>query len=567
RKTPPRGKAPRAGIAAGWLMGCWHWFLAWAGFSGLGFIIGCPYALLDRVGFLGKTGIGGLVGYNVFGFSLTRVFTLDFFYGLGLPLALAAIAGTVFLLSRPRKKVFCLGVILLVSILMLILNASPYMRHFVPLTPFLAVAAAYLLVELYQGRIPLLGGFPPKLALTLAAVVFLYTAGYSAALVSQMGREDNRTACAAWIGENASQYEVIAVAKPEWGSDFYSVDFDDGYYSRVVTGYNYQLLKDYKPDYLILSEYERIDCLMNDEGRGECLVEKLDGSTDFEPVIAFKRDLSILGLPFPYSSPGYDWLYFCPNITLYAPRAGEDSSRTFYLRGRETLDRNDLPGAVGLLRESVELESTNPLYRLWLGRVEMVAAAPSLNAGKTAKAIDYLNRAQQNTQMGLRVAPKTWMRIELLGLQAESRVRLGTLLSENGRMKDAEITLLASLEDMKSQKTAIDSLDNVTLREWDNNYRQVLTTLSYFYIRTKELGKADKWVGEMLQRNENDVQALLLKADLFLRRGGHEREALATIEYVLKLDPSMLDDDKTNLAELVKRLREMVDKLPESQTP
>ncbi|HUU26566.1 MAG TPA: tetratricopeptide repeat protein [archaeon] len=554
KKVKPASKSKKMTLGWGdWLMARWPWFLSWGGLAAVGFVIGCPYSILNLDSFLGVAGLGGLRKYNTFGLSLTRVFSTSFFLGLGLPLMLAAMGGIVLFLRRPGKKVFALGVILIANILILILNASPYMRHFVPLTPFLALAAGYLLFELYNGCVFKLGLSARKWIPAVGAVIFLYTAAYSAALVHQMGQEEHRMACASWIREHPRRYQIIAVIKPEWGDDFYSVQIDANTYSRVVIGYKYSLVESYAPDYLVISEYETLDCLGNEEGRN--LLGNLERSKILKPVKTFERDISFLGLPFPYNPPGSDWLYFCPNITVYGHVNWPDSSRAFFIKGLEVFSSGRNEEAYELLKRAVELQSSNPLYRMWLARASLACVDAYSDPKDLSRNVQLLDLAQGHTQRGLQLGPRIWMRVELLEVQARIRLKMGYLLDAQGQPGLAEKAITWSRDDLVMQKILADSLSNVELSDWDDNYNKSVLALAYHYKRAGKLGDAEREVNSLLKKDANNVQGLLMLVDIYLQKGDRDQEALRLLERTLEIDPSLRDSKNSNILEIIEKLK------------
>ncbi|RLB05167.1 MAG: hypothetical protein DRG59_09390, partial [Deltaproteobacteria bacterium] len=411
-------------------------------------------------------------------------------------------------------------------------------------------------LELYEGRLLKLELPLRKGVLALGGVLFLYTAAYSAALSGQMGRVDNRTACSRWIERNVPDFRIIAVIKPEWGSDFYSVEIDKTRYSYVVTGYHYNLLEAYAPDYLVFSEYEVNDA--RGAEKGEEFFRRLENSKDYAVVTEFKREISFLGLSFPYNPPGFDWLYFCPNITVYGRTDPDDPSREYYLKGVIANLDGDYETASAMFREAVKLQDSNPLYRLWVARNDLVLAESLIRENKLNQALQILDKAQTHTQMGLRIYPRLWERTQLLGTQVQIRFKLGLALEKAGYVDQAEKALVLSVEDSRQQKIAIDSLKNVTLSNWDESYKQLHYALVGYYLRQQRYEDAEKRLKDLLALDANNVRALVMLAEVYLRMKGHDRETLALLERAVSLDPGLLSESNSNVAKIIQTLKRSI---------
>jgi len=554
-----RGKAGAKGKPKGknWtssLITQWRFIAVWGALALAGFLIGCPYSLLNHNVFLGAAGLEGIRRYNIFPWNLTRVFNVSFFHGLGLPLMLVSLAGLILLLLRPLEKTFALGVILATNIVLLIVNASPYMRHFVPLTPFLALGSGLLLVELYEGHLFGLGQSGRKWVLVLGALVFLYTAGYSAALVKQMGKEDNRLLCLRWLKENIKPLQITAVIKPEWGDDFYSVPLGKTTLTRVVVSYKYPLFQAYAPDCLILSDYERIDCLGDMEGRE--LVASLEKSETYKPVNICRRDISFLTLPFPYNPPGFDWLYFCPEITVYGQVGVRDSSRSLYIKGREIYNQGNFPEAIKFFEEAAGSQNLNPLYRLWISLSGLRITDSLWQEKKYLEAFELLDRCQRHTQMALSVQPRIWARCELLGVQAQIRLDLGYVMDALGRPDLAESAFRFGRDDLLLQKTFADSLSNVKVGNWGDNFKTAVMALAGNYKKMRKMQEAEQELNKLLEIDRDYVPGIVMLADIYLRTEGMENEALILLEHALEVKPSLKDEKNSNLPAIIEKLRQ-----------
>ena len=537
---------------ASWSKTRWRWLLLWVSLAAVGFVVGCPYALIDWKTFLGAVGIGGLKSYNVFGFSLTRIFRVSFFYGLGLPMAVFVSAALALVTIRPAKRMFSLGVYLLASMLMLILNASPYMRHFVPFTPFLALCGGYLAVELYDNLQPRISLWAHRTVLVAGLLVFCYTTAYTLALVQAMSRKDPRTAAEQWLKENVEKYRVVAVIRPEWGEDFYSVSVDELTFSRLVTGFEFRLVEAFKPDFLVATEYELNNNLERDEEKD--FKARLESSPDYAPVASFERRSSFFGLPIWYNPPGADWLYFRPNVVIYGRKTGVDSSRVFYLEARKAHEEKEYLQAEAAMVKSVKLDNKNPLhlYRLSLNRA--IIFGQLVLEGKTETAIDMLMESQKVLDRALKIHPRAWMRIELLGLMAQLKIQEGLVRIKMDQLEKAQEICKVARVIKKQQKVVLDSLNNVSLSNWDQDYNNILVLLAESYYGSGKHREAEPVLIELLKRDPTQRKALINLGNIFLKDPKRHPQALKLFKRAQELYPDL--KERGDISEVVKRLEQ-----------
>ncbi|MEA2063225.1 MAG: tetratricopeptide repeat protein [Gemmatimonadota bacterium] len=532
------GRVARASVAfVQWCGSHWHWLALWAALAAAGFLIGCPYSILDRATFMGPAGIGGLKSYNVFGFSLTRVFAVHFFYSLGPPLALVSLAGLLWIIRRPGRNEFSIAVYLLASILILVLNASSYMRHFVPFTPFLALCCAHLALELNNSLQARLSRPAHWGLLALGLAVFIYTSAYTLTLLHAMGQVDPRTRAERWITENVEQYRVISVIQPEWGEDFYSVQINKDYFSRVVTGHEYRLVEAFKPDYIVVSEYDLNHYQENSQELD--FQRRLASSPDYVPIAVFNRRTSFMGLPIYYHPPATDYLYFCPNITIYGRKLQADSSRAYYLEGMAAHDKNDLLRADSSFVKAAGLDEDNPLNLYWLSMNRAVLMNRYIQSKSMEDACEALAGSRQALDRVLEIHPRIWMRVETLGVKTKMMLDEGLCLNKLGRKEEAVEIFKKARECKSKQKVLDDSLSNVTLSTWDVEYNKILRALSEMYIRLGRKKEAAPVLIELVNRDNKQKDALLNLGNIFLENPITHPHALKLYKRALELYPDL----------------------------
>ncbi|MFC1537226.1 glycosyltransferase family 39 protein [Gemmatimonadota bacterium] len=533
-----------------WILKHRNWALFWAVLAAAGFIIGCPYMLLDWKTFMGSGGIGGLRSYNTFGFSLFTVFRVSFLYGLGLPLALFVLASLLLVVSRPAAKMFSVGIFLLANILLLILNASPYMRHFVPLTPFLALCGGYLALEVYQKLLPRLSGTARKVILAASMVIIGYTIVYDMSLLQAMGRQDPRDAAMEWLQENAEKYQVISVVRPEWGEDFYSVPVDKITFSHVVTGFEYRLVEAYKPDYIVITEYELNDYLQ--PGEELDFKNKLISSSDYKPVAVFRRKSSFFGLPVWYNPPSTDWLYFYPEVTIYGRTIQADSSRALYIEGKKFHEEKNYGRAEDAFAKSGKLDQDNPLHLFWLAFNRIMVFRQLVSEGQIDPALDMLEKSAEILERALAVYPRSWMRVEILGVLSNFKTQEGIGLMKAGRVEKAQECLLYAKDTKKQQKVVADSLAHVTLSAWDKKYNEVLMFLADSYLSEKKYQEAGPVLVELLKRDSRHKRALINLGNVYLNYQNRHAQALKLFKRALALYPELAE--RGNITTIVNNL-------------
>jgi hypothetical protein len=184
---------------------------AYAALAAAAFVIGTPYSLLDAPGFL--TGLrevadhlrGGHVAYD--GAAWMVHLTSSLRYGLGWPLLAAAIAGLALYVSRDRRNGVVFALFPLVYFAAIGAGQTAFARYIIPLLPFCALAAAYLVTEAARpiaARLqrPLL---TPAFAAAFAALIALPTLVSAIRTNVILSRPDTRVLAAAWIDRELPQ--------------------------------------------------------------------------------------------------------------------------------------------------------------------------------------------------------------------------------------------------------------------------------------------------------------------------------------------------------------------------
>ena len=383
-------------------------------FSIAGFIFGTPYSVLDLQQFLGESGLHGIKKYNTFGFSLTTLFDTLFFYGSGLPMMVLGLAGTFYMVFKKESRLWPLAIFVLLNMAILIFNASGYMRHFVPMTPFLSILAAAMILDGLKYLSERKKAYRMVYSATIVAFG-LYTLLYTTYLLINMGGDDPRNAASKWIKDNAKKHELIAVIAPEWGEDFFSVVVDRETYTKVAIGREYDLFKAYQPDYMILNEYLLKVQDISEKTKRDILVKNLETSKDYSEVMSSKRKDNILGIPIFFDPPTpNDWIYFCPEIRLFK-RNTRDSLRTEYIKGYElALDKKYVEADEHFIKSLRPLgETPNPAHIEAMARSRYEVINSYVAHDEWDKCRELMDQTIQYLQAALAINPRVWSKVEL----------------------------------------------------------------------------------------------------------------------------------------------------------
>ncbi len=244
-------------------------------------------------GFGGIFGERGLLTYNRYGINLLSPFTISTFHSLLLPLTLTAVLGICYLIYQKRDSDRLLLAYIVPFYVLLILNASPHLRHFLSVLPFLMLATGRLLADIIthkKHRIIQCVGI-----LTLVIVV-LHPLAFSLAFLRRMDAYDTRIECADWIKENMAKDTVIGVAT--FFPFNYTPPLETFTRNIVVTDYDYQKLLQAEPHFFIITEYEYEECRHTKKSTFACrrFTRRLFSGEHYRVEKVFERDFSILGI-------------------------------------------------------------------------------------------------------------------------------------------------------------------------------------------------------------------------------------------------------------------------------
>lgn len=310
----------------------------------VGFLIGCPGALLHSDSFLRgfiyelhhtQTGHGLVFAETGSGFVYHIIHS--FIPGMGLPILILAIVGVIYAIKKWTPQDAMLIAFLVPYYVLIGVAQVKFARYTIPILPPLVLLAARIPGKLMEwlDENKNLARSAGKIAVSVTIVlIVLYTLLFSISLDGVMARKDNRDAALAWIRKNIPPGSSIAVPTIPW---FYTPPLDPrfGYGSAqirfeaaqsvaeyaIVTDenqeWNWRLLRDSEPDFVILSEFEYEDRLRIGDQAAIDYFAILHNR--YRLVRQFDSPPSIFGRKFPLLVElPHDMSYANPTIQIYA---------------------------------------------------------------------------------------------------------------------------------------------------------------------------------------------------------------------------------------------------------
>lgn len=289
------------------------------------FFLTSPYILLsfneflygDSEGFGGIFGERGLVAYNRYGINLLSPFTISTFHSLLLPLALATALGICYLIYQRSKSDKLLLAYIVPFYVLLILNASPHLRHFLPVLPFLMLATGRLFADMItQQKHRIIR----SIGVLIVIITVLHPLAFSLAFLRRMDEHDTRIMCADWIRDTMTEETVIGVAT--FFPFNYTPPFETFTRNFVVIDYDYHTLLQAKPHFFLITEYEYEECQHTRKSTFACrrFIRRLFKEKDYRIIKVFKKDFSIMGIDVQPHFP-LSWNPVSPTIYVFVPRS------------------------------------------------------------------------------------------------------------------------------------------------------------------------------------------------------------------------------------------------------
>ncbi|MDI6827775.1 MAG: glycosyltransferase family 39 protein, partial [Armatimonadota bacterium] len=310
----------------------------------VGFLIGCPGALLHSDSFLRgfiyelhhtQTGHGLVFAETGSGFVYHIIHS--FIPGMGLPILILAIVGVMFAIKKWTPQDAMLIAFLVPYYVLIGVAQVKFARYTIPILPPLVLLAARIPGKLMEwlDENKNLARSAGKIAVSVTIVlIVLYILLFSISLDGVMARKDNRDAALAWIRKNIPPGSSIAVPTIPW---FYTPPLDPRFsygsaqirfeaaqsvaeYAIVTDEnqeWNWRLLRDSEPDFVILSEFEYEDRLRIGDQAAIDYFAILHNR--YRLVRQFDSPPSIFGRKFPLLVElPHDMSYANPTIQIYA---------------------------------------------------------------------------------------------------------------------------------------------------------------------------------------------------------------------------------------------------------
>ncbi len=292
------------------------------GFAGLIFLLTTPYSILsfneflngDENGFGGIFGKRGLFYYNAYPTNLILPFSLSTYHSLRLPLTILAFLSLIYIIYKRRYSDLMLLFFIVPFYLMLVYRASPYLRHILPVLPFLMIGLSKTIEDFISNKKI---RFIKPILITVIIFTVVYTLLFSVAMIKRMTPTDTRIESADWVKENIPKDATIGLASFfPWN---YTPPIDLITDKIVITGYNYENLLRSAPDYFIITESEVKEFSGARDNIWICeqFVKQLVQEKEYKLVKKFYKEFEILGIKFDPKFPNMEWNPINPQIYIY----------------------------------------------------------------------------------------------------------------------------------------------------------------------------------------------------------------------------------------------------------
>ncbi len=311
--------------------------LAIIALCGAGFLIGCPYSILDFPNFWGdgqnmgvayellvhpKQGHGDVFLETGNGWIYHATFNAPFL--MSVPLLLVSVMGIVYTRIKKRRETCMLFTWLALYFFALGFSQVRFLRYLLLLAPALCVFAGCAFVALRAYR--------PSLTRVAGVLVLLLAVWGAYGVLYPFAVADSRDNAAAWMAQTVGSPATPVTVGMQGAPWFYSLplspldsppyralspeqllELSGNRYQFVFTGFEASKLQSEKPEFFVLSEFEwRERERLGDEGFNK-FMEAL--KQDYNLAIDFKNNPP-LALPGRAFVP-HDFLYPNPEVRIY----------------------------------------------------------------------------------------------------------------------------------------------------------------------------------------------------------------------------------------------------------
>ena len=288
----------------------------------IAFVAGCPYSVLAPEEF-GKD-FYEMIRFNQFPPSFDRLIA-NMYYSLGPTALIFSLICVVTLLIERRPQDYILLSFFFFFIVASWYRASHFTRHFLFVTPVLAIIAGRG-IEIGWGRWRNI--LWRCAVIVICVLVVIHTALYSWKYLTVMAGEDPRDECVGWLAANMEPGAKVGLFSPPW---FFTPPFDTAVYPSIVIHRDIASLKRESPACFIITGFEynwftHVNCgagiYIRKDFRKGLADTKLFADRDlpaagYERSAVFSRDVKPPGFGWCKLRVPHDWEYPAPEIMLF----------------------------------------------------------------------------------------------------------------------------------------------------------------------------------------------------------------------------------------------------------
>jgi len=255
-----------------------------------------------------------------------KFYFLSLKYGLGVPLLIFALTGTILNLSfikereNIEKKIlflfFLWTIFFFIFISMFSKNFARYILPIIPAFVILGVDGWFLILNKTRK-------FFKFLIMSFIIFVSFFTFIYGMSYEMLFVQKNTRTEAGEWIKQNIKVAETIGVTEVPW--QFQMPPFNYNSYKTVVTGYDIKNIEKQLPRYFILSSFqsEISPYPLKLERRKIEFWRDFKSLKLYKPVKIFKKFPSFAKFKFKQKTIPEDLIYLNPTIIVYKKETNE----------------------------------------------------------------------------------------------------------------------------------------------------------------------------------------------------------------------------------------------------
>jgi len=292
-----------------------------------GFLIGCPYSILDTQSFLYYA---IMVSLNMAGRATQsgHGYLYRLYYGLSMPILLFAFLGIIILVLRIIKKREKKLILLLLWLGATFFSASlpkGQVHYILPFVPSALIVSGYFLYVIFKKRTASPFGWKTYFSRVVVLCLLGYSIIYTFAYLNLYTSKDIRLTASHWIDKNIPKGEKIGIAISFfWTPPIirkndtpYKVYTGGGITSSVSEGICSLENLIGKVNYFVLSDYEYGTYL-----RYPDLYKKESGilkriESNYKIIAKFEKTAEFLCFKFKKKNPPDDWMYVNPTIMVW----------------------------------------------------------------------------------------------------------------------------------------------------------------------------------------------------------------------------------------------------------